>query len=120
MTDKQKDAVRRIFKAWSDDPQKYCISREFSAKNGVSFKNVEILFSNPTEHGSFYFKVTPLGQKKSFVGIVYSDNVSNNYECISFFKNPKVAKEVLKKIDSLGIMELNKQDYLDETEYPKF
>lgn len=61
----------------------------------------KILFSNQTETGALYFKIMNRG-KLLYIGMIYSDNIINNYECVDYFTNPKVIKRACAAFKKLG------------------
>ena len=66
-----------------------------------------IVFSNQTETGAMYFKVMN-HRKMLYIGMIYSDRIVNNYECIDYFTNPKVIKHATASFRKLGEMQENK------------
>lgn len=48
-----------------------------------------------------YFKVMN-GGKMLYIGIIYGDNIVNNFDCVGYFKNKKVIKKATTSFESLG------------------
>ena len=62
-----------------------------------------IVFSNQAENGAIYFKV--MNQRKMlYIGMIYSDKIVNNYECVDYFTNQKVIKHAAAQFRKLGKM----------------
>lgn len=60
-----------------------------------------IIFSNQKESGGLYFKIMN-GGKMLYIGIIYSDNIVNNFDCVGYFTNKKVIKKAVAEFESLG------------------
>lgn len=98
ITANQKRAIKTAVNYYTNPTYKNC----YAVAHNNKFKDGnKIIFSNQTEKGALYFKIMNAG-KMLYIGMIYSDSIINNYECVDYFTNPKVIKRACAAFKKLG------------------
>lgn len=98
ITENQKKAIKNAINYYTNPDYKswHAVKIDGKYKEGNT-----IVFSSQKENGSLYFKVINSG-KMLYIGIIYGDNIVNNFDCVGYLKNKKAIKRAVEAFKSLG------------------